>query len=443
MLHLAVQFMKKKLLLLNIPLFRASFARFSLVSLVFAFVKINAFTAALLMSNLVDDIAQFGVFEYALSIGLMVAIPLNFGLQGAYPFFNLKLKKKGYQSVFYFHSLVISFLLFSILFCNILVGYFLNPSIALALLIAGIYANQIMFSSILKSHNRVVLAALLDGGLFLILNGYNLFLFLFDKGYDLFFLHHLFLFYFILLMLINIVFFMKKQIDFSIQRYFKTLSFGKNIVGSTFLMICLTGSARIFIEYFLGAEAVGFYGFYFRLAAITVLVHQVVNIAFFKKMYEAVPSLLDQYFSCFLLSLCLLGLAMQLMIPVLFGSMFQLLAEATSEHRLLYILLSFQMLFWIALALNENIIHRENLAAHINRYYFLLLLMMIALIFGLEVLNILRLSSLIFVNMLVLFGGLELQIRLLQSKNIHFPKTQFMGRVILVLANLCLLFFNF
>ena len=313
----------------------------------------------------------------------------------------------------------------------------------MGLLIAGIYANQIVLSSILKSHNRVILSALLDGGFFLILNSYNLTIYLLNQVYDLWHLQYIFLVYFVVLMILNIVFFTKKRFDFSFQRYLETLSFGKNILGSSFLMICLTGSARIFIEYFLGAESVGFYGFYFRLAAVTVLVHQVVNIAFFKKMYEAPPAILDQYFSYFLVSICVLFLAMQLIIPVLFGSMFRILSESTNEHHLLYILLSFQMLFWIALALNENIINREDLAARINSRYFVLFVVLIALVFGLNIFNTLNLPSLVFVNMFVLFLGFELQIRLLQSKHIYFSKTQLTGRVLFVLANLCFFFVTF
>ena len=433
--------MKKKLLSLNLPAVRTQILKLSTVSLVFAFVKINAFTAALFLTNFVGDIADFGVFEYALSIGLIAAIPLNFGLQGAYPFFNLKLKKEGYKSVFYFHSLSISLVLLGVFLIDFLGGNFLSPGISLALLVAGIYANQISFSSIFKSHDRVITAAFLDGGMFLILNTYNLFLFLTGNVYQLVYLKIFFLSYFTLLAGFNVYLFFKNRRDFSIDRYFDTLKYGKNIVVSTFLIICLTGSARIFIEHFLGSEAVGFYGFYFRLAAVTVLVHQVINIAFFKKMYEAEPRILDKYFALFLASLATVGLLMQQLIPMIFGNMFGLFAESTAEHQLLYLVLTFQMIFWIALALNENIINRENLAPKINSRYLFLLGGMVLAIYLLGEFDLLNLPSLTFVNMTVLFLGLEMQIRLLKSKGIFFTKMRNVGRGVMILAVICFALF--
>ena len=71
-------------------------------SIIFGLIKLNSFTAALFLSNFTANAADYGLFEYAFSFGLILAIPLDFGLQVAYPFFNLKLKKEGFQSIFFF-----------------------------------------------------------------------------------------------------------------------------------------------------------------------------------------------------------------------------------------------------------------------------------------------------------------------------------------------------
>ena len=257
-------------------------SKLSWFTLVFGFVKLNAFTAALFLSNLVASVSDYGLFEYALTIGFMTAIPLNFGLNGAYPFFNIKLGKKDYKSVFYFHGLLMGSLMLSIYGIHLFIHDFLPTKYVFALLIGGVVSVQALSSSILKSHEVLVRAVFFDGGLFIALNAYNLFLYLSGDVFDVENLQSCFALYLLALTVGYGFLFWQEISDFSFKKYFKVLRFGKHIVFSAFLIICLTGSARIFIEWFLDLETVGYYGIYFRFAAMTVMLHQIVNIVFFK-----------------------------------------------------------------------------------------------------------------------------------------------------------------
>lgn len=410
-----------------LPQLKAQFFKLSGFSILFVFVKINAFTAALFLSNFVDNTADYGLFEYALSIGLIAAIPLNFGLQGAYPFFNLKLQKTGFRSVFYFHSLLVSSLLCMLFMVNKWVFPFIPEKIAFALLIGGVIAMQVMLSAILKSHEVLFPAMLLDGGLFLVLNLYNLWLYVSGTSLDFALLEIAFSSYMLLLWGMHLLRFLYTRSDFSWSSYKEVLDFGKNLLLSSFLIICLTGSARIFIEYFLGMEQVGIYAFYFRFAAAVVMIHQVVNIVFFKKMYESSPAMLDKYFAVFLLFILVVGSMLLFTVPVLFEGKLSLLDQTWQTYWKLYVILSFQMIFWICLALNENILYREQLSVKMNRWFLILLVLMTAGIWLMARMDQLNVFNLTMINSICLALACEIQFMLLRRKQLPFTKTRILN----------------
>lgn len=410
-----------------LPQLKSQLVKLSGFSIVFGFIKLNAFTAALFLSNFVDNTADYGLFEYALSIGLIIAIPLNFGLQGAYPYFNLKSKRKGFRSVFYFHSLSISSLLGIAFLFNRYVYALMPDKLAFALLIGGIIAMQVMLSAILKSHERIFPAVFLDGGLFLVLNAYNLWLYTTGSTVDFSVLEVVFSLYLLLLFSLHLYRFLHSRSDFSWERYKESLQFGKNLLVSSFLIICLTGSARIFIEYFLDMEQVGIYAFYFRFAAAVVMIHQVVNIVFFKKMYQAEPAALDKYFSLFLLFILVAGGTLLFIVPAVFQGSLRLLDETWQNYSLLYAILSFQMIFWICMALNENILYREELSSKMNSWFLGLFLLMAGSIYLLDTMGHLDLFNLTLINAICLILACEVQFMLLRKRQLSFAKTRMLN----------------
>lgn len=420
---------------------KIDFSKLSWFTLVFGFVKLNAFTAALFLSNFVANVADYGLFEYALTIGFMVAIPLDFGLNGAYPFFNIKLGRKDYKSVFYFHGLLMGGFMLSLFGVHEFIHGFLPTKYVFALLIGGIVSVQALSSSILKSHEILIKAVIFDGGLFIALNAYNLWLYLSGGVFDVENLQTCFALYLLLLTGGYAFLFWKGQSDFSFKKYFEALEFGKHIVFSAFLIICLTGSARIFIEWFLGLEIVGYYGIYFRFAAMTVMLHQIVNIVFFKKMYQAEAQDLDKYFAIFLQVLVFGALILWQIIPPIFSNFITLLQDSYETYQSLYLILSFQMIFWIALALNENIIYREELSKEMNKGLVLIILAMAGGMWALQQLSLLDIFNLTLVNMVAIFLATEYQFHLLKQKNIKLPKMHLTGRAILLFFGLLYIIF--
>lgn len=427
----------KRLLAINwslvFPMMKTHLAKFSWFIVVFAFIKINGFTAALFLSNFVSNVTDYGLFEYALSVGFVLAVIFNFGLQGAYPYFNLKLKKEGYHSLFHGHALVLGGGLLTLFCANFFLFDLMSSALSFAILIGGIIALQVMSSVILKSHEILKKAVVFDGGFFLVLNVYNGYLWLTQQPFDLQVLQLIFTGYLAFLTAWHGFAFWRNRVDFSIKKYFEALNFGSHLVLSSFLIISLTGSARIFIEWFLDLEEVGYYGFYFRFASVTVMLHQIINIVFFKKMYQSDARTLDRYFALFLNILVIGGLIAWQIIPLVFNEMLSLLQESYSTYRSLYFILTFQMIFWIALSLNENIIYREALSSKMNKGFGILVLMMLVTLWILHSIGLLNIFWLTIINMTAIFLATEFQFFLLNQKDINLHKMKMVGRGIMLL----------
>lgn len=413
--------------------FKKDFQRVSVFSFVFFLVKGSAFAAALWLSNMVS-VTEFGLFEYALSGGLILAVILNLGLQGAYPFFIIREKKDNYRAIFFFHGLLVSGLILGLIFLNKITGYWIPIKFSLMGVMASVIGMQVLYSTILKSHEVLIPAVLLDGGLFITVNVYNILIYFGILSFSLELLETGLMIYLVGLW---IIYFRKYSViknQFSFKKYKETIDFGKHLVVSSFLIILLTGGARIFIDYFLAIEEVGYYGFYFRLAAITVMIHQIINIVFFKKMYQSDTNTLDNYFSLFVGAILLMSISLSFLVPVVFSNVLTLLENSYAEYKLLYFTLSFQVVFWIILALNENIIYREELSSKMNKGFLIVLLLMLGTMVVLSKLEILDIFWLTIINMLAIAAAVEWQFFLLKKeRNIHFTNTHLINYLALIL----------
>jgi len=413
--------------------FKKDFQRVSVFSFVFFLVKGSAFAAALWLSNMVS-IADLGLFEYALSGGLILAVILNLGLQGAYPFFIIREKKESYRAIFFFHGLLVSGLILGLIFLNKITGYWIPIKFSLMGIMASVIGMQVLYSTILKSHEVLIPAILLDGGIFILINIYNILIYLGVLSFSFETLETGLMIY---MMVLWGIYFREYNViknQFTVKKYKEAIHFGKHLVASSFLIILLTGGARIFIYYFLEIKEVGYYGFYFRLAAIIVMIHQIINIVFFKKMYQSDTNTLDHYFSLFVGAILIMSISLSFLVPVVFSSVLTLLENSYGDYKLLYFTLSFQVVFWIILALNENIIYREELSSKMNKGFFIILFLMLgtmAIFSRLEILNIFWLTI---INMLAIAAAVEWQFFLLKKeRNIRFTNTHLINYLALIL----------
>ncbi|MFK7935396.1 MAG: hypothetical protein AB8G22_17915 [Saprospiraceae bacterium] len=395
----------------------------------FGVMKLSSFFAMLILASLVGDSSVFGTIEFALTGGGFFAILLHAGLTGAYPYFVIQRGELAYRNSYFLHLLVVGIV---VLLAQVaIVGFEMDWSWKwhLSLLLGALFCTQFMLSVSCKSHQRIYAAAAIEGGLFILINGYNFWLWQWGSGFDYAQLVLILNAYLIVMLILVATQINWQQLEG--RRYFSLLRFGFPIALTTFLSLGLTASGRLWIDYFLGTEVVAWYSWWFRLTILSVLFFQIVNTAFFKKIYQTAVTQLDNWFSLFLLGLTVLNIVLLSCFST-FGKTHLLLSELPWQgQQLLIINLQFQMLFWIGTALYENIIQREQLANAFVKRLFMLVVLFPLLLFTLQSTTLLSLNSLCLVNAALLFLATEIQFRLLAKKQAVFTKTQGMTRALI------------
>ena len=364
---------------------------------------------------------DFGMLEYALAgVGMLLNSIISLGVPGAYPYFILRKKEKNIEEGFSLHPL---WLLFTFLL-NLLFYHsfnFYGIEIYMAVNISYIIAVQKFYSTILKSQEKINKAVLLEAGIYVILFSFLLGYFFNLIQPNIFNISKAILSYAMLWVFCSLYKFYKVNKNQIFIKYKKIISFSIHLLLSSSFLFLLTVSGRILSKYFFDYESAGTYGFYFRLAAIVVLIYQVISVRYFKDLYTKSTSKLDFYFSSFYLfifTLSILLYFLSLYIMPYFSNYFK---ETYSENRIVFFILFCQMTMWISSALNSSIVDREGLAK-VNNWYFLGLLILFVMVLYLNR-DYLTLLSLSFILYSLFFIANITQFLTLRTKKIIFKKS--------------------
>lgn len=385
----------------------------------FVFAKATVYLTPILIAESLSK-TDYGVLEYALAgLGMLVSAAFGLGVAGAYPYFILKKKDLSIKNGFVLHPFWLLFLLL----LNQIIFYLLNGypvTYYMAINVAYLISNQMFYSTRLKSHEINTKAILVDAGLYLVLLaslGFGLLtdsisLDLFNRSIQVYTVFYAFY---------AIYKYLQTDTDKISFHYKKILKYSVHLLLSSFLLFAITVSGRMTVKEFIGDEAVGIYGYYFRLAAIVVMIHQVISIMFFKKIYTIEPKILDKYFALFLGFIFSTSLVVFWLAPYILPHIFGFFKETYQPNKWIFFILSTQMVLWIASALLANIITRENLLKKNN-----VLLVVITLSGGLYLFlmkDYLSLISLSVFHYILFFIAVLAQLRSLYVNKIFFNKT--------------------
>lgn len=378
------------------------------------------FLAPILLADILTK-NDFGMLEYALAgVGMLLNSIISLGVPGAYPYFILRTKEKNIEEGFSLHPL---WLLFAFLL-NLLFYYGFNLygiEIYMAANISYIIALQKFYSTILKSQEKINKAVLLEAGIYLLLFSFLIGYFLKLIQPNIFNINIVILSYALFLVCYSLYKFFKVNKKQIFIKYRRIISFSIHLLFSSSFLFLLTVSGRILSKYFFDYETTGVYGFYFRLAAIVVLIYQVISVRYFKDLYTKSASKLDFYFSSFYLFIFTLSLLIYFLAPYIIPYFSNYFKGTYSENRIVFFILFCQMTMWIASALNSSIVDREGLAK-VNNWYFLGLFIFSALGLYLHR-DYLTLSSLTFILYSLFFIANITQFLALRTKKIIFKKS--------------------
>ena len=407
--------------------------------LTFCFAKGIVFLAPLFLADILSKV-DFGILEYSLAgIGLFLNAVVNLGIPGAYPYFTIRKKDISVKEGFYLHGLWLS-----LYFVINQIIYFSTDQygldIYLALNISFIVASQLFYSSQLKSHEKIHFAVLLDGGVYILLGVLLTGYFLKIVSMTIENINLIVLSYAVFFFIFGIINFLKSEKKQIFNKYKKIISFSIHLLISSVFLFLLTISGRVLAKLFFGYEEAGLYGFYFRLAAIVVMIYQIVSIRYFKDLYTIDHKKLDKYFSLFFIFIFITSLVLYFISPYIVPIFSNFFKETILKSNTLYFIIFCQMTMWIATALNSNIIDREGLAKTNNKYFILLfiLVVLVLLIFK----NKITLNILSFGIYTVFFITNLVQYFTLYKKKILFKKASIVLITIYTTSTVIILFIN-
>ncbi len=360
--------------------------------IIFSFAKGIVFLVPLFLADLLTK-NDFGILEYALAgVGMLLNAIINFGVPGAYPYFILKKKNTEIKEGFSLHPLWLSFyfILNQIIYFT---TDFYDIAIYMAINISFIVANQLFYSIQLKSNEKIRKAVFLDAGLYILLGLFVLSFFLDLMSLTIKNISLGIFIYGLLYIVVALVNFIKVKKDEIFSKYKKIVRFSFHLLISSVFLFLLTVSGRVLAKHFFGYEEAGIYGFYYRLAAIIVMIYQVASIRYFKELYTIDLKKLDNYFSLFFTFIFTFSLTVYLISPYIVPYFSQYYVDTIKENNILFFIIFSQMTMWIGTALNSSIIDREGLAKKSNMYFFALFILSIPTIFILKPIITLELMS--------------------------------------------------
>mgnify|MGYP000212227910 CR=1 FL=1 len=386
----------------------------------FALAKGVVFLAPLLVAEILSK-DDFGILEYALAgLGMLLNTFVNAGVPAAYPYFKLKEKEIQVHNAFDLHYIWLFTFFVVTQISYITIGFSIHYYIALN--VAYIISNQIFISTQLKTNEKISFAVYIDSGVYIILLLFYISSYFGIIKPEIYKLSQIIFCYALIYGLLALSKLKVLATPNLLANYKKILSYSIHVLIGGLLIYFITVSGRILIEYFIkDFEKVGVYAYYWRLSAVVVMFYQVINIAFFKKMYTINPKTLDTYFALCFLVLTVISVIGFCSTPLFMSEFSTYFASTIVEYRLIYFLLSIQMIFWIATALLSNIIDREKLAFRNNPLFIGLLMVFITVLFILK--DSLTLEIFTLTHMIVVFIAALIQIITLSKKKIFFTKS--------------------
>jgi O-antigen/teichoic acid export membrane protein len=409
---------------------KKDYKRLLIFFLLFGLVKSSVLIAPLIYSNLAT-IHAYGMLEYAIAFAGIASPLLNMGIHGAYPYFTLREKIDGINKIYNLHNLGIG-----VLQIIMIAGYFtgiINFKYFIAIYFSAVIALQLIISSSLKTFEKGNQSVFFDGGLFIALNLANAFIYL-KFNNDKVFVFVL-IFYSVILQIFSAIFFKadRDKLQDGWQAYKRILVYSLPLVMSSFLMVFFFTSPRLLVDYLYGSEKTAVYSFFFRFGSIVVLLHQSLNIFYFKKIYTYDSRVLDKYFAMFLLAIAGLSITSFIVFPVVFGKHFVILHDNYPKYIAMYWAFTILMVFWVASALFENILYRENLSLKYFKALALVIVLAVITIVVLYYTGYMTFDYVAVIHVIFFFLLVEFQCYVLRKQSINFNRTRLVNVAMLVL----------
>ena len=399
----------------------------------FVISKASVFLIPLWFSDVLST-AEYGQFEYALSLAMIFGTALNFGSNLSYPIIVLRKDyvhlNEGFdlQKIINVVILILGF--FLIHFTDLPLKY------SLGLILGFVISNQLFYASKFKTEGRNSLGTLVESGHFLLGFFAAFFAMIMADSKELFgFYYWIVTGYAIIWSVIAIQRIIKVSKNRVFLKYKALMSFGKHIFLSGLLSILIAMFGKLAIEYLLGDEPLGIYSFFFRIISGVVVLYQLVNLLLFRDLFKRSISDLDNLFKKILFGLLGLNLLLLLVYPFVLPMLFNKFELYFIGFEFGYLMTGIYVMSWICSALLEGIVNREGISSKNNLFNGIILGLFVVSVVLIKVLNV----DVSLIDVISIHTLMSLLINFSQVNVIYRKTSHLMKMVLLFLSLLTLL----
>lgn len=202
----------------------------------------------------------------------------------------------------------------------------------------------------------------------------------------------------------------------------QTLAIGAPTLVAGFLVGLVTSGGRLLIGRVAGVEAVADYSQVFRVAGGLLIVHQIGQATMFRQMYVADGQDLDRRHSAILGLVVLGGASLVAVVASPLANALPAFAAAVARAPALPPLLCAHVVLWIASALNEAVVYREQATRIATLLVFGWLAVLVAGTALLSWRHAASLTALVSLQLAALGGHVASQYLLLSRRGVALPK---------------------
>jgi len=318
--------------------------------------KASVLVAPLLLARVLP-LTQYGLLEYSLSVGQLIAVGLSLGMHGGVPYFLLRRRQLAYMPAFALHVILVSSICIAFSVLATLQGY---TGARLICLIAGVTVAQLFTAARYQSSGRPMLSSIAESCLYLILLafagsvGANL------LPRNLHGLCWILTAYLILILAWNFVRFPRHTPQLRLWRTYKGAArYGITVLPATFANVGLVSLGRTLVGLSATLEETALYSLVYRLSVPLVAIHQFLTNFYFKRLYEGGVREFERYFAS-LTILILAGVAgLAWLGPFVGQALTGANAIVLNARTGLFVLMGLTMTLWAQLSLMELFMNRE------------------------------------------------------------------------------------
>lgn len=329
------------------------------------------FFSPILLSNLLP-LERYGQFELAQSYASIGALIVGLGLAGTVPLIRLRdeIESRWDSLLLLMAGLAAACLLGALTLAGLGLGLYAVP--VLAVLGIGALMLQALWANTLKSNGQGTRAVFVEAGFWVVaVLGAGLIV-LSDSKLPQGTIALAVLTYGLVLLAVTLMQTLRYRAThapgaITLPDLRRNVALGLPLMFTGVLTVLITSSGRLVLGQTSGVELVGLYAVLYRSTTLPLVGHQVLIIGFFRQIFSWSDEMLRARASVIVLGVSAMALAFWLLQPWFGWLLGERFAETFATYRAEGLILLVQTILWSAIALNDLINSRLQIAGRVSR----------------------------------------------------------------------------